>query len=141
MGGRPKVYKPLRNWVDEFIPYYYWKSCELRKTHFFGTYGPPSHFPTGSTSWWLSFNPFEKYANVKMDHLISPFLGGENSKTYLSCHHLVNVGTHNCIHIPLIPSGNLIPNQPYMDPMGYQHFLTWDQVTNPPAASSTNLPG
>ena len=36
---RFQVYKPLRNWVDEFIPYY-WKSCELRKT-LYSTYGPP----------------------------------------------------------------------------------------------------
>ena len=32
-------------------------------------------------------NPFEKYAQVKLDHE-TPNIRGENSKTYLSCHHL-----------------------------------------------------
>ena len=40
------------------------------------------------TSWWLSFNPFEKYANVKMgEHL--PQVSGWTFQKYLSCHHLI----------------------------------------------------
>ena len=27
------------------------------------------------TWWWLSFNPFENYANVKLDHLFPPRIG------------------------------------------------------------------
>ena len=58
-------YKPLRNWVDEFIPYY----MEIMG----------SQQPVGG---WTT--PL-KNVIVKLDHF--PRDQGEN-KQYLSCHHL-----------------------------------------------------
>ena len=40
------------------------------------------------SSWWLSFNPFEKYANVKLDHF--PRVRGENYETYSKPPPIVN---------------------------------------------------
>ena len=44
------------------------------------------------TSWWFWTNPFEKYAQVKLDHFPSFPPGKGNNKKYVSCHHLVKTG-------------------------------------------------
>ena len=46
-----------------------------------GGSSPVAEIP--AASWWLSFNPFEKYATVKLDHF--PKRGGKNVRF----HHLV----------------------------------------------------
>ena len=51
---------------------------------------PSWSFGETITSWWFQFNPFQKYAQVKLDHE-TPGIRGKNKK-YMSCHHLDNHG-------------------------------------------------
>ena len=82
---------------QEWIPGYQWgspcKGVTLRLQWYGSTFFPCGALSLQPLSWWLSFNPFEKYAQVKLD---SSSLGiglkpptRDEHKKYLSCHHPV----------------------------------------------------
>ena len=92
-------YKPLRNWVDEFIPYYmemswelidpiaqmFKKSCFPYQLHLDPFQETPHTEPKTISSWWFFATHPKKYAQVKLDHF--PKVRDENKKS-LSCHQL-----------------------------------------------------